>query len=331
MELNEQIKNYIVTEIERGIKKYPVNSNWPSSLGHPCLRFLVMRRLFWNEEERHGVELQSIFDEGNEQHDAFSRWLKNHGVTITMEEVPFPDKGFQISGKIDGYCKFPFMDKPLPYEFKSMSNYAHQKVNTWDDIKNSSYMYTRNYAAQFNTYLYLSENEQGIFFMKNKEKGMASIKPLIVTLDYALAEETLKKCEDIIGHLSQFKEVEGKKGKEEAFKTLPDYLSDANICSRCPQRGVCNPPLPRVEADIVLDEGTTERFGRFMDLKNAIKEYNALESEFKEKLKGKTSIIGKWMATGKWIETKERTTVYKANKYWKPKYTALEEGSSEEE
>jgi hypothetical protein len=145
-----------------------------------------------------------------------------------------------------------------------------------------------------------------------------------------MAEDTLKKCEAVNASIKRFEAVDKEMGREAAMLSLPTYLLEPeganNICPKCNQRFICQPPIKRVETEIVADEEMTEKFERMMELKPVGKELKELEDEFKKFLEGRNVMLGNWMCQGKWVERKGYTAEIKPSKYWKIDYMQIEEG-----
>lgn len=278
------------------IKQWPVHSNRASTLGHPCERFLVYERTRWQEKALHDVGLQFIFDEGNIHETAVLRDLQDAGIRVIEQQRAFFWDKYQITGHIDG--KIVDDGLVIPCEVKSMSDWAWKATNSVEDMVKSKSVYMRQYPAQLNLYLIMDEKEVGLFLLKNKQTGL--LKQVELHLDYEYTETLIKKAERINAYI--------------ANGTLPDRITDTNICEFCAYSHIC---LPDVEhrATLLDDPELEAKLDRRWQLKEAKDEFDQLDKEIKESLKERpNSVVGSWMVTGKWIDKKQFTVP--ASRYW---------------
>lgn len=286
----------IIEAKKRKIKQWPVRSNRASTLGHPCLRYLVYERTR-QDKILHDVKTQFLFDEGNLHERAVIRELEEAGFTIIEQQRPFEWKKYEITGHIDG--KILNGKEVIPFEVKSMSEWAWKSINSIDDMKNSKTIYMKLYPAQLNLYLIMDEKESGIFILKNKQTGF--LKQIEVKLDYEYTEELIKKAERV--------------NECVANNTLPERIPfDAGACENCGYAHIC---LPTHEhKGILVDDPELEvKLERRAQLKELVDEYNELDKEIREKVKEISElIVGQWRITGKWIEKKEY--IVPAMRYW---------------
>jgi len=268
------------------IKQSPVNSNRASDLGLPCVKYHVLNRTRWQEKALHSVELQDIFDMGNEIERIFIREMQDAGIQIIEQQRAFEWKEYQITGHIDG--KVLIDGVVYPFDIKSSSPYVFKSINTLNDLLHGKYGYLRKYPTQLNLYLLMGEHERGVLLFKDKNSGAR--KEIWMDVDYELGEETLQRAEAINKHVAE--------------GTLPDPINDPMYCDNCPYAHICLPDQMGKEVEV----DTTE-LASWLDRMDAIKatvdEYKELEEMVKHAVEGREKILaGDWFITGKWQERK---------------------------
>lgn len=291
----------VMENIARQIKLYPVHSNRASDIGHPCVRYHVCQRTRWREKSLHDVGLQLIFGLGNEFEDMVIRQLLAARVRVIEQQKSYEWKEYQITGHVDG--KLLGDDgKVYPFDIKSSSPYVYDSIHNIDDLKNGKYSYLRKYPTQLNLYLLMEEQEKGLFIFVNKVNGQ--LKEIWMDIDYQLGEETLKRCEAINAHV--------------AAGTVPDPIPyDEDLCGRCAFRHICLPDFVGTEVEIDESELST-MISRYMELKSAAKEYDALNREIARMVNEREKVLaGDYLVTGKWVEKK--AFAVPASKYWQKK------------
>jgi len=292
----------------------PVRSNRASQLGHPCERHLVYWRLNWEQAKLPSVETLFLWEGGRAIEQLALSRLQEAGFTILQQQRDFEDKNTGITGHIDGMLCDP--DEPTilyPIEIKGINQFDWEKINTPEDMLASDKPWMQAYPAQLQLYLYLSNHEEGLFYIVNKTSLQG--KDIWMTLDYAYVEKLLQKAERINQYVA-----EGK---------YPDRIEyDENICGRCPFLHLCLPDVIYDPLALLDDEVIEQKLNRRAELKAQIepleKELRQIEKELKAYFEGKEKVlIGNWIITGKWVERKEYTVP--ASRYWQIKYQRVPE------
>jgi CRISPR/Cas system-associated exonuclease Cas4 (RecB family) len=288
----------VIEAKERKIKQYPVNSNRASDLGIPCVRYHVLNRTRWQEKSLHDVGLQFVFDMGNEIEEIVMKELAEAHIKVIEQQRSFEWKEYGITGHIDG--KILAEDgKVYPMEIKSCSPYVFKSINSINDLKNGKYGYLRKYPVQLNLYLWMDGKEKGVFLFKDKTSGQ--MKEIWMDIDTELGEETLKRAEAINQHI--------KAG------TMPEPISEEMWCNGCPFAHICLPEQIGKEVEVDTGELST-MLDRLESLKPTVKEYDEIDKQVKETIKGREKILaGNWFITGKWIDKKAMSIA--ASQYWK--------------
>lgn len=296
----------IIESKERKIKQYPVNSNRASDLGIPCVRYHVLNRTKWQEKSLHNVGLQFVFDMGNEIEEIVLKELAEAGIKVLEQQRSFEWKEYQITGHIDG--KVLSGDQIVPMEIKSCSPFVFKAINSINDLKNGKYGYLRKYPVQLNLYLLMDNKEKGVFLFKDKTSGQ--FKEIWMDIDYALGEETLKRAEAINTHL--------------AAGTMPEPINDNMWCEGCPFAHICLPE--HIGKEVEIDTlNLSEMLDRLEELKPIVKEYEEIDDQVKETVKGREKILaGNWFVTGKYYDRKSydvpaeiKSQYEKVTQYWK--------------
>jgi len=266
------------------IKQWPVNSNRASSLGHECLRYLVLERTRWQEKTLHDARLQMVFDMGRVVEDAVFQDLREAGFTIVEQQRPFSWQKYQITGKID--CKLAINGDVYPCEIKSAAPHSFESINSIGDMFRHRYPYMRRYPAQLCLYLLMDSKDRGLFLFKNKSSG--ELKEIWMELDYDFAESLVQKAEMINAHV--------------AAGTLPEPMEyQEDVCRDCAYAHLCLPDRIGKEVEIIEDDALLELLARYEELKPLSKEFKGIDERLKKLLEGRDKlIVGEWFITGKY-------------------------------
>lgn len=295
-------------------KLYPCYVNRASEIGHPCVRYLVHKRLDWKQANKPSIKTQHIFSEGNLHEDDVVSRINAAGYQIILQQQNFTWDTYQISGHIDG--KILVSDEvSIPFEIKGLNPYTWNKLNTQEDFLTAA-AWTIKYYAQLNLYMIMDNKEDGLWLLKNKLTG--EIKQVNCKLDYAYTEEIIKKAE-LVNDFCEKKEY-------------PDPMKYTNFwCKECTFLHLCTPDMDFDLGFELLDKKELqEKLERRDELLEASKEFKKLDGELKEDLKGKENVIlGDFVIAGKEVSKKEYTV--KAMTYWKCDIGRISEGESEDD
>ena len=273
----EGFNRVLTQQLESEISLYPARAWYPSSLGHPCDRFSVWRWTRWKEQERHSPTLQSIFDEGKDHQPSIYRRLQGMGYQVVGEQdrpTQYQVKGGVISGRSDGRITGFRGTRYKPariLEAKSMSGYQWERVDTAEDLRTATSVWTRSYYAQGQLYCLLEDLPLGVFVLKDKGTGLLKLIPY--ELDYGYAEAILQRVE----RLSPMVQA----------KTDPDPIPfDLNTCGGCGFRRLCYPPRSFGEGTSVISEPLLlEDLARVVELAPGAAEYRELRTSVTDRLK----------------------------------------------
>lgn len=240
-----------------------------SSIGNECERYLVYERTVPADQRvRYSPELAAIFELGKDMEKIAIRRLEDMGAEIVQRGRDYLDRRYELSGHIDAKIRMPGWPRAVPAEIKGLNPYTGESIHSLDDIKNSRQAWVRKYYDQQQSYLFLEASELGVFVLFNKSTGWPHF--INTPLDYAYAEQLLKKAERVALHVRN--------------DTLPDrHLSKE--CQRCQFLPVCNPPLDYGQGVVMLDNGELEALvRRRIELDQAASEWESLDKEIKAAL-----------------------------------------------
>lgn len=285
MELQEipNIPEILDTETAKRIKSWPHVTNRASEAGHPCIRFLVLSRTSNELKSLHDVGLQRIFDEGNLHEDALVREMQDARLRVVEQQRTFEWSKFQLTGRVDGLLSVNGERIPLEIKSSSPNVFAAIRDLVPIDMLKSKFSWIRKYPAQLLLYQLMQGSEYGLMIFKNKTTGEKTQK--IFKLEGALleyAESILKKLETVNAHV--------------ALGTCPDaaLIDDCKGCAFA--KTACFPGAdygPGI--DILQDPELESKLNRRGWVEAAAKEFDALDKEIKEIVKGKSAVIGNWL------------------------------------
>ena len=277
-------------------------------LGDPCERRLTYEQLNWKDKLLPAPEVQAIFDIGNMVEQLAVKWLQDAGIKVYSQQTPFEDKKSNVTGSID--FKIDIDGKLYPCEVKSVSPYIFDKLNSLDDMLHSRYVYHQRYPAQIQTYLFLAGEDEGVMILVNKTNGKRKIIWVILDVDYV--DNLLKKAERINRCVKD--------------NVLPEQIEySEEICGHCDFRHICIPDTKQVPLEMDDSPALLELLNRRAELQPLSKEYDDVDSEIKEMVKGRDKvacgdylIIGKNVSATRYDVPKDVKEQYaKQLDYWK--------------
>ena len=270
----------IVEKIKEKYKpvQFPVHSNRCSSLGHPCLKYLVHERLNWDQKApiSHKILLRMEIGKLLEKQTIIE--LLQAGFDVIHQQMPYFLRDYQISGKIDG--KIIVDGKVYAIEIKSMESWNLKKFNRAEDLLNADKFYYQGYYHQLNLYLYMmhlqnEKVEHGIFILRGFD---GSWKEIPMTLNEEKALEILEKAKQINYH------VEKQTYPEPLWKTNPENL---DICLSCSYKHICLTEAQGFEKVIFKDD---DELLSLLKERAELEEYAKRYEELTEKIKEAFSI-----------------------------------------
>lgn len=258
-----------------------------TSLGYECERRTVYQRTQPDKAQPVGEELASIFEEGDLHQKNVRAELLEIGFEVVESEVNFKDARLEISGTIDGkiLVKDPSARhgfRRVPVEIKSTSGAAPADEQAW---RNSESALLRRYYAQLQTYLYLTNEPEGLGIFKDKVTGLWSV--VAMSLDYAYVEGLLQRAERIRDSV---------KANE-----LPTRIASRSECGGCPFKDtICHPEQSGADPMLLAeDEALGAQLGRRAELAPLRREFETIDDEIKTRFKltaGEAFVVnGRWL------------------------------------
>jgi hypothetical protein len=187
-----------------------------------------------------------------------------------------------IVGKVDARLQIDGIRAPL--EVKAWSPMMVDRIETFADLFENPW--TRSGGYQLLSYLYGAGEPYG--FLLLDRSGLPRLLPVELEANLDRMEEFLSKAERVLDHVEA--------------GTLPDYLDDPTECRRCSWYGhLCNPPLSAAAAQVLTDPELEAALDRREALKAAGDEFNTLDRDLKQRLRGvESGIAGKFQILGNW-------------------------------
>lgn len=255
------------------------HSNRASELGHPCKRYLVLRRTAGKDASPPSPWLQAVFNEGRLHEQRIKADLMEMGFDPTSGERSFPPNAYEITGHIDGAVTFHHDEEwgDVGLEIKSLNpnHYAQIARNpTADGLRQAGPDFIRKWYVQTQVYLFLSGLDGWVVIIKNKSSGEWCV--IAVGIDLDFVQTYLDRAEEINAH------VEG--------GTLPDYHDESAVCLRCPfYQRACEPPIDSRGAMVVTQGRLAELAADYIPRHRGAEEAKGAKQAFHEALKAVTA------------------------------------------
>ncbi len=282
----------VIASKEKQRQVYPCHTNRASELGHPCDRYLVYARTRWQEKAMTDTTLQFIFGLGNRIEEEAKSELREAGFKVFEPPRACSWPAYQISGHLDckvseggGWGPPEAQGEAWPVEIKGLNHPDWQSLNTPEDFFRSRKPWIQKYPAQLTTYMFLENQEWGLFYIKSKLTGLP--KGIWLKLDYDYAETLLQKAERVNAHV--------------AAGTVPDPIEwEDALCQRCGFLHICLPDRSMgIPVEVLEDKLLEGKLLRRELLKPASSEYDALDKEIKARFKGVPDVlVGGWRIFG---------------------------------
>lgn len=191
-----------------------------------------------------------------------------------------------IVGKVDARIQVGTVRAPI--EVKSWSPFLVDRIDRFDDVFANPW--TRSGGYQLLSYLYGANEPYG--FLLLDRSGIPALIPVELDQHLDRMEDFLTRAEAALNHMHA--------------GTLPDFLQgDAAECQRCPfYGGICNPPLSHPGTRVIADPELEMMLERRDSLKASARDFDALDKQIKQRLRGvESAIVGPFLITGEWGTT----------------------------
>lgn len=191
-----------------------------------------------------------------------------------------------ITGKVDARLRVHGTRYAAPLEVKAWAPHIVDRIESFADLFDQPW--TRGGAYQLLSYLYGAAEPFG--FLLLDRSGLPLVLPVELDAHLDRMEDFLQRAERVIDHA--------------AAGTLPDFITDAGECKRCPFFGtVCQPPLLATGTRVLIDPELEATLERWHTLQPAGREWNELDDQIKRRLRGtESAVLGHFSITGRWTK-----------------------------
>lgn len=271
----EEINKALYEETDKRRTIYPCNNLRASSIGHPCLRYLVYSIKNWQDQEKPDVGLQHIFDLGTYVEGYVIQKIKDAGYEV----ITPTDRAWQIDtplirGREDLRIKDKNDGQFYPVEVKSLSPHIWEKLNCIDDFYNAKQSHIRAYPGQLLCYMWKFEKPKAFFALLNKVSG--EIKVIEVPFDWERANDLFERGKLVYKHLEE--------------NILPETIDDESVCEYCPFAHICG-HVTREGAEIETDGYLEGLLDEKATLKSSYSRYNEVSDLIKEHIGARPKVI----------------------------------------
>lgn len=286
----------------------PIASNLPD-----CERALALGLLAWNERPHPGPAAVERMMSGRGMERTILQDMRDEGWIVVQEQVPFQirDKKGRVilSGRSEGKIQPDERNHRalVSFEIKDTSQYVFERIETEDDLRVDQW--TRKWWRQCQAYMLAHNEEWMLLFITHRRRR----KHLIVHLDFAAAEEILRRAEQTID-LQELLRGHPVEDLSRELTELEIAFAPMKECSRCDfYQRVCFPPtvgvgeakyedIPELEAEL----------SRYAAIQQVGKEYESLHRKFtNEKMRGRTIVAGNYVLTGVFEEQNQKAQAAK--------------------
>lgn len=253
--------------IQRSIEK-PKNSlsNRSSNLGHPCLRYLVLKRTKGTEAEPNTPRMMLLFAEGRMHESDVKRRLEEAGVDLHGAEREMPENAYNVTGHGDVDVRAG--GDACGVEIKGLNAQWFGQLNQASDFLCHPSPIVRKYYTQAQLYMYLSDLDSWLWIIKSKQSG--ALKYIPCKLDLEHVQWALDRAERINRHVAE--------------GTEPEPINDPSVCRDCEfRRRACHPMMDTGKgAAVVNDPFWKQKVQERYQRAEFGKLYNQLDRELKD-------------------------------------------------
>jgi len=240
-------------------------SNRSYEIGHPCHRYLYLKRTAGDQAKPIPPSLAGIFYTGSLVHEVTFKNLMDIGSAtglfdVTSREVPLDWVKYRITGHIDGMLVDRDTRQPIcGFDIKSVGQ-KFDSLNTLEDLM--GWRYSRLWVGQGTSYMLLTEVPRFANVLVRKN-NLLDIKVIEYDLDFDLGESLIGKAEIVNAAVDAG-------DPEKAPK-----INDPEWCIDCPLAHICMPEIHIPEGGHIEAEEAIEAVERMFQLKPSVSEYDA--------------------------------------------------------
>jgi hypothetical protein len=334
----EIINDAAVAEAWLAKRRWPPRKdrvNHASKIGHPCDRYLTLRRTHGDLAAPPSLALEAIFARGEFFESLAVAQLEAAGWKVWDQQKVFDliENGeVLLSCRMDCLSKPP--DSPLTYvvDHKTVNPHDWAKIpRGWDGyeyLKASEKPWLRAWPAQLTTYMYVHPGsaEVGLLQLINPEVPLPKFVYVPFDAEY---------MQSIIDRARRVNEY-AKAVMAAGMLALPKPIDwSESVCGRCELLGVCLPDqMGRSTLELLEDPAAEELVAQDRELAARLsevkREYDAIHDRVKHLVGDREEVvIGNFWITQKEVNVKER--LQKAYSYKRMDVKPLVAGEQKEE
>jgi CRISPR/Cas system-associated exonuclease Cas4 (RecB family) len=251
------------------------------------------------DKEKPDTTLGYIFRAGNVIEDYAIKLMMDSGLKISTNPDAITWDKEQISGKIDCFINHDGMK--IPVEIKSINGMEYPKINSVDDLLNSSKFWLRRYPAQLLSYMVMRNIDVGCFVFISK----TTFEPKIIWVE--LTDEILQYFEKVLKAVELVNDTVNKYSVDHDDSILPPRVEyTESLCGKCDFRLICLPTRNSLGLQILEDDELVSGIARLSEIKSIAKEYDDLDEYIKERLKNNLG-AGEYLCGNAVIKLKEQS------------------------
>lgn len=299
--------------------------NSPSVIGHPCLRYLVLRRTKGDLQKPVSLDAKKRMEMGNIIGNCAKNIAIQYGFEILRMEEMIEYRALKLRGKADTVMRPPGGDGPYRiFEVKSIADRLFDTISDVDSLLNNRSVFVRRYPYQPMAYMMLERHKRAT--RDRVDLDMATLwfwalpsgrwKFVPVPFDAKMEGEICNKCEAVNADIAN------------GLEPMP--MNDPDICPACSffMTDACNPTLAMAADTAVIDgEEDVEGVKRLLELRPLASEYEYLRKRLSTRFEGVEQALVPDVAvvTGKRIERQMPALPARTDSFWQVKYLPLQE------
>ena len=317
----------------------PVAHNRPSSIGHPCVRYLVLLRVIglkpWTADKLRLFATGRVTEEALLLHFARSPAAKEDpglGLKVGRFSGYVRIEGVEMWGRPDGTVEGVDTRPKVVVEIKALNPYAVEKLHDGDTVEEAfqdDRFYCR-YPAQGQFYMAALNEPRMAWFICPRGDHLSFVElrqelnPMAVDLICEKSNEIDRLVRNIhararenYGDFDEKATPEGERRVElAAAAPAPDWIEQ---CDGCDFARDCWGSKARPAVEEIDDPELAADLDKMHELKPAHSEYDKIVRRIKRQVDGVTGTkCGRWLIMGKRVERKGYAV--EAGSYWKSEF-----------
>jgi len=239
-----------------------------SSLGHPCIRKLVLDRTKGDTAKSFDDYTLGIFREGNRHENDVKMVLTELDFDVFGSQSSFPPNDYNLTGHVDIlYSEMEDGEEvTCGVEVKSVNPYHFNQINCAEDLLTVAH-WLRTWFVQPQVYMFLADVKSWLIILKNRNTGEWKLLPIVP--DDEILEAELDKAVAIEKHVKA--------------QTLPPTIINVKVCRMCDYyKQSCFPAEEHPIAEVISDEHVAGLAALVVEHKQAKKLHDKSWKEFRE-------------------------------------------------